>query len=59
VWSAEPETKWLLSGEKATDSTQLVWPDSVPISVPWLLEPMLRFKNIFAKTFGEKMAIFA
>ena len=38
VWSADPETKWLLSGEKATDNTQLVWPERVLISVPWLLE---------------------
>ena len=34
VRSEEPETKCSLSGEKATHSTQLVWPDSVAIRLP-------------------------
>ena len=44
VWSAELDTKCSLSGEKATDRTQLVWPDNVPTNWPWFLQCILRLQ---------------
>ena len=40
VRSEDPETKCSLSGEKATLRTQLVWPESVAMRLPLLLQVM-------------------